>query len=219
MPNQMNFISHIVPHTTTYHSKINGEIKVTEFMGKTTLYCGEVTQSGGFTVKMWEEALKRVQSRSNRDRVQSCLVLGLGGGTVIRMLEKSFSKIRITAVDIDPVMVRIAQKHFFTGTSPHTSVVVADALDYVSREYKNKFDLIIVDLYLGKLNPAKSHGRDFLANIKKLLEERGLVLFNANYQSGKMKEYDSFLARCRELFDRVEEIDSYLLNRLLILHP
>lgn len=212
----MNPFTYFIPHTYTYHSDINGEIKVHEFLGKVTLFSGGVTQSGGFTHEMWHLAVKRITNHESR--IKNCLVLGVGGGTIIDMLKNHVPGVTITGIDIDPVMVEIAKKHFHIGTNPKVLLMVDDAVKYVvNHADKSIYDLIVVDLYIGRFNPKSSHETIFLKGIRALMKKDGMVFFNTHYNQTDNKEYDDLINYLKGIFTGVEEIISYRLSKLLIL--
>lgn len=54
----------------------------------------------------------------------SVLVLGLGGGALCTFILKSFPKSKVTAVDIDPAIVRIAKEFFGLPNSDRLHITV-----------------------------------------------------------------------------------------------
>jgi len=77
------------------------------------------------------------------------LVLGVGGGAVIKQLETLLDEPRITGLDIDDIHLRIASR-WFNVDSETTTLVHADAVGWL-RQFKGPpFDLIIDDLFGGE---------------------------------------------------------------------
>ena len=74
------------------------------------------------------------------------LLLGLGGGAVLHVLQQLLEPRRLTAIEIDPVHIGIARRWF--GIE-HTSVdiVHADAFNWVPH-CKDAFDVIVDDVFL-----------------------------------------------------------------------
>jgi spermidine synthase len=105
-------------------------------------------------------------------------VLGLGGGCVLKTLRNEFNfSGKITAVDIDPVIIQIAEKEFGIVSDDNTNIVCSDAFDYVKNDDK-KFDLIIVDIFIDNEVPQKILSLEFWREIIKKTEKGGYIIFN-----------------------------------------
>ena len=78
------------------------------------------------------------------DTIRRVLVLGVGGGAVIRLLHHCMQPPEIVGIESDPVHIYIARR-FFGVTSQMADLVEADAVGWL-RDYTGpKFDLIIDD--------------------------------------------------------------------------
>src|SRR5574340_691248 len=92
-------------------SKINGQIKVTKFRGRFSVWVGGFEQSGPvYMEKVWKEGLKKVNFSPKK-----ILILGLACGSLVPLLNAKWPKASLTGVEIDPVMVRLGRKYFFLG--------------------------------------------------------------------------------------------------------
>src|SRR5690606_3379912 len=60
------------------------------------------------------------------EKVQRVLVLGVGGGAVIRQLEQLVKPTTIVGIELDPVHIRVAREHFGLGKLPGVTLVEAD---------------------------------------------------------------------------------------------
>jgi Spermine/spermidine synthase domain len=77
------------------------------------------------------------------------LVLGVGGGAVIRLLSKHVAPDSITGVEYDALHITIARR-FFGIDDRRVSLHCADARDWI-RAYRGRpFDLVIDDLFCGQ---------------------------------------------------------------------
>lgn len=172
---------------------------------------------------MWEKMIKKIRNRpkGTRFEIRNCLILGVGGGDVINTLKKYYPEIEITAIEIDPVMIMIAQKYFGLDTS-NIHVIIADAISWIrkhmsSRSHKGKFDLTVVDLFVGKLNPPTCRTLNFLLKLKELSSKESIILYNSHYQEGDKSEYERFLKDCGLVFETKKEVFHYRNNRVLLL--
>ena len=77
---------------------------------------------------------------------QSILVLGLGGGTVTRQLRHLLPRARITGVEIDAEVLRLA-RHYMALDRQGLEVIEGDAYDFLAATQR-RFDVIVDDVYL-----------------------------------------------------------------------
>ncbi len=213
----MKLLSYLFPQTiTTSFSKINGEIKVVEYFGKYAIYVDGAPQSGAEIRPMWKKIIKIINNQQLT--INNCLVLGVGGGDVINALNKYFPEASVTAVELDPVMAEIANKYFGLNKIKLLKIIIDDALSIVAgNNLKEKYDLIVVDLFIGKSNPQDSRSAIFLHRLKNKLTNTGIILFNSHYFPDKPDEFEKLTDLCQKIFQHVEIIFSYKYNRVLIL--
>lgn len=169
--------------------------------------------------ELWKRGLKPVKSYELR--VKSCLLLGVGGGSVIPILRKYFPDALVTAVEIDPVIVEVGRKYFGLGNYRNLEVVTDDAFDFVhsthydNTYYRSGFDLALVDIYAGSEIPKKIKSTAFLKNISRCLIPHGIVVFNHIHDEVIHHNVDRFEKRLRSIFINVTYVD-VLVNRLFI---
>lgn len=178
-------------------SKFNGEIKVVRNLAfGTYLQAGGITQSGGVVRDIWKNTLKEIKKR-NKNNIKNCLILGLGGGTLAKLIKEDWPKAKITGIDIDPVMVEMGKKYL--GLEK-VKVEIADAYDWIVKNKKEDFDLVLVDIYQGREFPKKFEEEKFL----KLLTKFKVVVFNCLYYGEKRKEAVKFGKKLEKIFSKVE---------------
>ncbi len=119
-----------------------------------------------------------------REKQERVLIVGLGGGGMVRFLNHALPETHVDAVEIDPEVVRIAAEFFGTTGTERTSIHTADAFDFL-REPNGPYDVIYMDAFLRP--PAELTVEDktqrlkteaFLRNIQQRLVPGGLVAFN-----------------------------------------
>lgn len=112
-------------------------------------------------------------------RIRSVLVLGVGGGAVIRLLQQFVQPQQITGVDLDPRHLFVARRYFGVRDA---ELVCADAREFVaSRRGHPGFDLIIDDLFghsRGEAVRAVAADGHWCAALLKCLEPGGLLVAN-----------------------------------------
>jgi spermidine synthase len=186
-------------------SKFNGELKVVRTLGfGTYIQAGGLTQSGGIVESIWKSTLKKVHS--SRSTVHRSLVLGLGGGTVAKLIRKNWPEAKITGVDIDPHMVELGRKYLGLDDK-NVEIKIADALDFLTVHSSRStvhFDLIIVDLYNGDKYPEKFETENYIHLVRSLLSRCGVAVFNRLYYGDKRPLAVKFGNKLKKAFSNVE---------------
>jgi spermidine synthase len=109
---------------------------------------------------------------------QSILVLGVAGGSVIETLKKEVKfEGRITGVEIDADVIELATKYFGLGNYKNVSIINDDAFEFVLKT-KEKYDLIIIDIFQDTTMPNFLFEDFFINRINFLLNINGFILFN-----------------------------------------
>jgi spermidine synthase len=181
-------------------SPINGRIRVLRSLGLGTyIQVENLTQSGGVVAGVWKTTLKKVKRR--KKEVETCLILGLGGGSAATLVKKFWPDAKVTGVDIDPIMVSLGKKYLGLAK---IKVEIGDAKEFLRN--KRTFDLILVDTYIGENFPEKFEKEDFLLSVKKSLSEGGIAVFNRLYYGEKRPLAIKFGERLDKIFGRVERV-------------
>ena len=151
----------------------------------------EVTWNNGYLVLDSENtnysfgSLQRVLKKGLKyigyERIQnfnSILVLGVAGGSVIETLKKEVKfEGKITGVEIDADVIELATKYFGLGNYKNVSIVNDDAFEFVLKT-KEKYDLIIIDIFQDTTMPNFLFEDFFINRINFLLNVNGFILFN-----------------------------------------
>jgi len=186
----------------TIDSPINGKIEVVKSLAfGTYISIGGLTQSGGIVYEIWKKTLKRIARKNIL--VNKCLILGLGGGSVSKLVKQYWPDSYTTGVEIDKSMVKLGKEYL--GLKD-VEINVMDAYKFCMRSLKSKkqYDLIIVDLYIGDKYPEKFEYVEFIRTIKKILSKKGIVVFNRLYYDRKRKEALNFAKILEKKFEDVE---------------
>ncbi len=125
------------------------------------------------------------------------LVLGVGGGVVIKQLNELFPTVEeIVGIELDPMHIKIAKKWFEIGKSDAT-LIQADAREWLYAYDGPKFDLIIDDLFGdtdGEVARAVAVDKNWAAHLCKHLSSAGVLTVNF---IGKSELRNSGLYRCK----------------------
>lgn len=122
---------------------------------------------------------------------RTALLLGLGGGAMVRFLASYVPDCAVTVVERDPTVIRFAKRHFRIDRS----VELADAVEFVQAT-DARFDAILVDLYGAQGFNAPPV--EFWEHCAAALGPKGCLAIN--WADGRHKElYRPHASRAREL--------------------
>ncbi len=114
------------------------------------------------------------------------LIVGLGGGAMVRFLTHHEPQVQIDAVEIDPAVVRLADEYFGVRSGGNVRVHTADAVAFVEST-ADRYDLILMDAFLRPSSGTDATGvptglktLEFLDRLKRALAPGGIVAFNVN---------------------------------------
>ncbi|GAA3512535.1 methyltransferase domain-containing protein [Aquimarina addita] len=168
-------ISYIWPVTKKIKSNINGILEITWIDGKKVLDSKNANYSYGSLQRLLSYGISKINLQYDSE----ILLLGLGGGSVIQSLRKNFKHTgKITAVEIDEMIIEIAKQEFNIVEDESLTIICDDAIAYVET-CQQKFDLIIIDLFIDTIVPDQFYKSDFWNNLILLTKPKGHVIFNA----------------------------------------
>jgi spermidine synthase len=167
------FVKELVElRSTRFHPRL----EVVALNGRLLLNGLSVNYSFGSLHRVFEEAFTRL--KIGEENIETALVLGMGAGSVVELLRGlPRPPSAITAVEIDPVVVEIAKKHFRIDRHPGLEIVTMDAAEYVATA-RATFDLAVVDLFIDAEIPAAFQTPEFLRAVRDRLNPGGLLVYN-----------------------------------------
>ncbi len=202
-------LSYIYPVTKKIHSEISGALEITWYNGKKHLDSKNANYSYGSLQRILKIGLEKIDLTNT----QKILILGMGGGSVIKTLRDDFDyHNHITAVDIDPIIIKIAKEEFDIIESKNLKIICEDAQLFMQLN-SQKFDLIIIDLYIDVKVPSPFLELPFWQNI---CNAGSTILCNASLEEEdkKLENIISFLKRNQYETEKHEKINNT--NTLLI---
>lgn len=108
------------------------------------------------------------------------LLLGLGGGAVVRQLNELVRWERFVAVERNPVHVEVSRRFFGLEDVP-AELLEVDAARWLKAYRGAKFDLVIDDLFSDQLGEAKravGFSRSWYTSLRRLLTDNGMLVVN-----------------------------------------
>jgi len=133
---------------------------------------------------------------------KNILIIGLGGGSLPMAFNKILPESNVTSVEIDPAVVKLAKKYFNYQESKTIKTAVQDGRVFIKRAIKRKqqFDWIILDAFNGDYIPEHLLTVEFLAEVKTLLSEGGLLSANT-FTGSRLYDYES--VTYQSVFDKL----------------
>lgn len=144
---------------------------------------------------------------------QDILILGLGGGTVVKQFLGLFNAC-IDVVEVNPNVVKLAEVYFDIKESDRLRIFITDALDYIKNKEK-KYDVIIVDVFEGDVVPDKFTTPEFMQLAASRLTEKGVMVANTITSGMLIRTSDVIFENASKTFPSVYALDDQS-NRLAV---
>ncbi|URM35859.1 spermidine synthase [Flavobacterium anhuiense] len=172
------FFSYIIPIKIFKKKSARSKmIEVTWANGELVLDTENTNYSYGSLQRILRYGLRNI----GYDKIlemEHILLLGVAGGSVVKTLVDEISyKEKITGVEIDPDMIQIANEYFNLNQIKQLEVVIDDAFEFVLKT-KDKYDLIIIDIFEDTHMPNFLFEKFFVDRVCTILKDNGFVLFN-----------------------------------------
>jgi spermidine synthase len=181
-------LSFFWPLTNKVKSEINGNLEITWYQGIKKLDSKNANYSYGSLDNVWRFILKKIPINKN-DKI---LILGLGGGNLVHLVnQKSYFNGKITAVEIDPVIINIAKNEFNTKYK-NLTIFCLDAADFVAKT-KMKFDYVFVDIFIDNMVPNTFYKVSFWKNLLTILSSNGKFVFNSGINIKETPEINKLI--------------------------
>ena len=133
------------------------------------------------------------------------LIIGLGGGSMVHFLKRYAPDLRVHAVEIDPMIVQVAQQYFGVASAGNVRIHTADGFAYL-KETQERYDVIYMDAFLKPSADTDSTGVPlrlktiaFFRSLRGKLTTGGMVVFNINSHASMGQD----ISAIREAFPSV----------------
>jgi len=105
------------------------------------------------------------------------LLIGLGGGSIPKKLNKEFPNLEIDAVELDPEVIKLAKDHFNIKEGKQLRLHAQDGRLFLTRT-QNQYDIIMLDAYFTDAMPFHLATKQFFELAQKKLTPNGIVVAN-----------------------------------------
>ncbi|MFC4179097.1 spermidine synthase [Flavobacterium gossypii] len=177
--------SYIIPiNIHKQKSSVSKNLEITWANGELVLDSKNTNYSYGSLQRILRKGLDSIGFKTIL-KMEHILVLGVAGGSVIKTLTEEIKfKGRITGVEIDPEIIKIANSYFNLDKISNLEIVIDDAFEFVLKT-KNKYNLIIIDIFQDTTMPNFLFEEFFQNRTCFLLKNKGIILFNTMCLSDK----------------------------------
>jgi spermidine synthase len=123
---------------------------------------------------------------------QRVLIIGLGGGTVPKVMHQLYPQAVIDTIEIDQAVVNVAREYFAFAANEKMSVNITDARVFVKKATlrKTQYDYILLDAFNGDYIPEHLMTMEFLQELKKLLSQQGVLVANT-FSTSQLYDHES----------------------------
>ncbi|MGE3581787.1 MAG: spermidine synthase [Hyphomonadaceae bacterium] len=134
-------------------------------------------------------------------RAESVLAIGVGAGTTIGYTARYLPRARVTAVDIDPVIIELARDYFRLRRfeSANLTLAAADGRRFLQRS-EARYDIIQLDAFLGGYIPEHLLTLEFFRLARSRLAPGGALVANLHHGT---RLFESTVATMRRAFPSV----------------
>lgn len=171
-------LSYLYPLTVfKQKSNVSKSLEITWVNGELVLDSKNTNYSYGSLQRILKKGLKIIGFEKIRT-MERILVLGVAGGSVIKTLVNEIEyKGIITGVEIDLQIIELANNYFKLNEIPNLEIVIDDAFEFVIKT-KEKYDLILIDIFQDTVMPSFLFENFFTDRLKLILKTNGVILFN-----------------------------------------
>jgi spermidine synthase len=181
-------LSYLIPiNIHKQNSDINKSLEVTWNNGKLVLDSKNTNYSYGSLQRALKKGLRFIGFERIK-KFDTVLVLGVAGGSVIKTLREEIKfNGKIIGVELDKNVLELANRYFKLNEIENLELIHDDAFEFVLKT-KEKYDLIIIDIFQDTIMPNFLFEDFFINRINSLLHLNGFILFNTMVLTEKDRE-------------------------------
>lgn len=143
------------------------------------------------------------------------LLIGLGGGSIPRVMSKCYPDAEIDIVEIDEDVIAVAKDYFFFKPASNMNISVMDGRRFL-RSTREEYDIIFLDAYDDLSIPFHLTTREFFELVKQRLKQDGIVASNI-WGPNTDKFFLSEVRTYQDVFPNVYMIDAVPSNNYILI--
>lgn len=191
-------------------SSENPVLELFLFKGQWQLATKDAVYSDGTRYQPMVAAFNLIESRLKN--VEKVLMLGVGLGSAVEILDEMNYHPKITLVDIDELVLKWAKEFLGKDLKKETEFICKDAYAFIQNT-NCSYDIIIVDIFKGRAIPEFVSTASFLAACKAKLSDKGIFILN--YMIPSASEWEDYKNIFKEVFPE-NKILNIGINRVLV---
>jgi predicted membrane-bound spermidine synthase len=158
------------------------------------------TEVGNEPVSMWFYPHKLAALAGIKPQGSKALLLGMGGGSIAHnLIQLGFD---LDIVELDNRVPGIAEKWF--GYDPSSANLLIDDARHFIKNTPKKYDLVVLDIVNGEVQPSHVFTEEGLGELRKILEKDALVI--VNFQGRFDMEVPALSVGPRSVFKTFESV-------------
>ncbi|WP_066883211.1 hypothetical protein [Dechloromonas denitrificans] len=125
------------------------------------------------------------------------VLIGLGGGSLVKFCYTRMPSVQFTAVDIDPDVIAFREVFMLPPDGPRLAVIEGDGAEYIAGADKG-IDVVMVDAFDETGFAPALANREFLESIYGKLSGNGVLVINL---AGEKESYVGLIGDAMQVFD------------------
>jgi spermidine synthase len=132
------------------------------------------------------------------------LIVGLGGGSLVKRMWRDYPQMEIDVVEIDPEVVDVAETYFAMPEDERIRIEVEDGRRFLQQTEKT-YDIIVMDAYYADALPAHLTTVELFREAKARLAPGGVLAYNiiGSVENDKSKLFRSMYRTADTVWDRL----------------
>ncbi len=135
--------------------------------------------SGSYLEDMWRTVL----SYEKKEEFKKILILGSGAGCAADGAMRFWPEAKIDALDYDKTIVDVGKIIYKDSKCKNVNFIISDAESFL-KATAERYDLVIVDIFSGNRPVAILKDKQFLSDLKNVLESGGTIVVNVATKFG-----------------------------------
>ncbi len=116
-----------------------------------------------------------------RENFATALMIGLGGGSLVKYLLRQFPEGRITVIEQRKSVVKIARSYFHLPFDDRLKIITGDGGAFIrntAKDLQKRYDLILIDAFSHDAVSSSINGAAFFDACRTLLTGQGILAIN-----------------------------------------
>ncbi len=183
MPNQTFNAEDMTSSPATFKAQTAyNTVSIRQTETKMELYAGEALQSAIDLQSPYNLVLRNLAALMTIllfiPRPKRVLILGTAGGSLVHFFQHHYADVQLTAVEIDAELLQLMHTRMQLPQADDRLTYVIDDAEHYLQHCQQKFDLIIVDLFIDNQSPDWLMRAESMQTINRCLSDQGGVAYN-----------------------------------------